>query len=169
MPRSNNRGGRSNSSSSRNQNSDWGMMDMVRDRPVAAAAAAAGAAAAGLFLWSKRSQISNQLSNLSEQIGEWTDNMMSSDENSSDTMDDTAGLTTTGRTGTGTRSGAGSRSASGTRSSSTTGRRSTTSKNRGMSETGGGNASLGAHSGGIGTTTTGSPSGRGRAAESENT
>lgn len=70
MPRSNSRGGRNNNPSGRNQYSDWGMMDMVRDRPVAAAAAAAGAAAAGLFLWSKRTQISNQLSSLSEQIGE---------------------------------------------------------------------------------------------------
>ena len=165
MPRSNKRSGRSTSSNSRNQSSDWGMMDMVRDRPVAAAAAAAGAAAAGLFLWSKRSQISNQLSHLSDQIGEWTENMMSGDENSSDMMDDTAGLTTTGRTNSGT----GSRSASGSRNSSATARRTTASKTRGMSETGGGNASLGAHSGGIGTTTTGSPSGRGRAAETENT
>ena len=146
MPRDNSRG--------RNDRNDWGVMEMARERPLAAAAAAAGAAAAGLFLWSKRNQISNQLSNLSDQIGEWKDNM-SSDDNSM--MDDTAGLTTTGRT----RSGAGSRSASGTSSASTT--RARTVRTRGMSETGGGNASLGAHSGGIGTTTTGSPSGRGRA------
>jgi hypothetical protein len=152
MPKSNSRRGRKNNNpSGRNQYSDWGVMDMVRDRPVAAAAAAAGAAAAGLFLWSKRSQISNQLSNLSDQIGEWTDNMMSSDNGSSGTMDDTAGLTTTGRT----RSGAGSRSASGTRSASTTrGRNNATGKSRGMSETAGGNASLGAHSGGMGTPNT---------------
>ena len=162
MPKSNSRGGRSSSSSSRNSSNDWGVMDMVRDRPVAAAAAAAGAAAAGLFLWSRRTQISNQLSHLSDQIGEWTDSMMSDDDGSSGTMDDTAGLTTTGRT----RSGAGSRSASGTRSSST--RSGTSTRNRGMSETGGGNASLGAHSGGIGTTTTGSPTGRGQAAEPQN-
>jgi hypothetical protein len=37
-----------------------------------------------------------------------------------------------------------------------------------MSETGGGNASLGAHSGGMGTSTAGSPSGRGRATQTEN-
>jgi hypothetical protein len=140
---------------------------MARERPIAAAAAAAGAAAAGLFLWSRRNQISNQLSNLSDQIGEWTDNMTSGGTSSS-MMDDTAGLTTTGRTGS--RSGAGSRSASGTRSATASrGRTSTTGRARGMSETGGGNASLGAHTGGIGTTTTGSPSGRGRAAETENT
>ena len=148
MPRSNSRGGRNNNPSGRNQYSDWGVMDMVRDRPVAAAAAAAGAAAAGLFLWSKRSLISNQLSNLSEQIGDWTDSMRSGDE-SSGMMDDTAGLTTAQPT---KRSGAGSRSASGA-----SGR-----TNRGMSETGGGNASLGAHSGGGGGTPNSASRGRGR-------
>jgi len=127
MPRNSNRGGRNNNPSGRNQYSDWGVMEMARERPVAAAAAAVGAAAAGLFLWSKRSQISNQLSSLSEQIGDWT-------QNSGGDFDDTAGLTTTG-------------------SSRTAG--------RGMSETGGGNASLGARSGGGGTRST--ASGRGRA------
>ena len=150
MPRSNSRGGRNNNPSGRNQYSDWGVMDMVRDRPVAAAAAAAGAAAAGLFLWSKRSLISNQLSNLSEQIGDWTDSMRSGDE-SSGMLDDTAGLTTAQPT---KRSGAGSRSASGASSSGRT--------NRGMSETGGGNASLGAHSGGGGGTPNSASRGRGR-------
>jgi len=142
MARSNSRGGRNNNPSGRNQYSDWGVMEMARERPIAAAAAAAGAAAAGLLLWSKRSQISQQLSNLSDQIGEWKDNMGSNGNGSA--MDDTAGLTTTASR-TGTRSGAGSRSASGTRPRNSTG------KSRGMSETGGGNASLGAHSGGMGT------------------
>ena len=129
MPRSNNRGGRNNNPTGRNQYSDWGVMEMARDRPIAAAAAAAGAAAAGLFLWSKRAQISNQLSNLSDQIGEWTHNM-----GANQSADDTAGLAT------------GSTS---------------TRNQRGMSETGGGNASLGRRSGGGGST--GSASGRGRA------
>ena len=71
-----NRGGRNNNPTGRNQYSG-GMMDMVRDRPVAAATAAVGAAAAGLFLWSKRSQISEQLSSLSDQISEWRDGMQS--------------------------------------------------------------------------------------------
>ena len=63
MPRNSNRSGRKNNNpSGRNQYSDWGVMDMARERPFAAAAAAAGAAAAGLFLWSKRAQISDQLS-----------------------------------------------------------------------------------------------------------
>jgi hypothetical protein len=141
MPRDKNRGRSS-------RNDEWGVTELVRERPIAAAAAAAGAAAAGLFLWSKRSQISQQLSNLSDQISDWTESMSSG--NGSDFGDDTAGLTATGQTGT--------RSSSGAR-----GRKTTASRNRGMSETGGGNASLGAHSGGIGTTTSGSPSGRGRA------
>jgi hypothetical protein len=151
MPRNSNRGGSRSRSSSRND--EWGVTELVRERPFAAAAAAAGAAAAGLFLWSRRSQISQQLSNLSDQIGEWTDSMRS-DSGFSDT-DDTAGLTTAETSGS--RSGAGSRSASGTRSGTTprsaNGSRSRSSGGRtgGMSETGGGNASLGAHSGGMGT------------------
>jgi hypothetical protein len=131
MPRSTGRGGRNNNPSGRNQYSDWGVIDMVRERPVAAAAAAAGAAAAGLFLWSKRTQISNQLSNLSDQIGDWTSNLGSSN--------DTDELTMTGQSGL----------------------RSSTSSQQGMSETGGGNASLGRSSGGGGSG--GSASGRGRA------
>ena len=86
MPRNNNRG-RNNNPSGRNQySSDWGVPELVRDRPFAAAAAAAGAAAAGLFLWSRRAQISNQLSSLSDQISDWTQNMTSGD--------DTGGLAT---------------------------------------------------------------------------
>ena len=135
MPRNGNRGGRNNNPSGRNQYSDWGVMEMARERPMAAAAAAVGAAAAGLFLWSKRTQISDQLSGLSDQIGEWTHNMHSGDGDSGQ-MDDTGGLATSGSSG--------SRNAT-----------------RGMSPTGGGNASLGAHSGGGGTSST--ASGRGRA------
>lgn len=126
-----NRGGRNNNPSGRNQYSgDWGVMDIARERPMAAAAVAAGAAAAGLFLWSKRTQISDQLSNLSDQFSEWREGMGSS----SDEFDDTGGFTTSGQT---------------------------TNQQRGMSETGGGNASLGARSGGGGSR--GSASGRGRA------
>ena len=148
MPRSNSRGGRNNNPTGRNQYSDRGVMEMARERPIAAAAAAAGAGAAGLFLWSKRSAISQQLSNISDQIGEWTDSMGSTGGADSFAMDDTAGLTTTTPT---KRSGAGSRAASGTRSATASRGRSTTGKSRGMSETGGGNASIGAHSGGMGT------------------
>jgi hypothetical protein len=73
-----NRGGRgrNNNPSGRNQYSG-GVVDMARERPFTAAAVTAGAAAAGLFLWSKRAQISDQLSNLSEQMSEWSQNMRS--------------------------------------------------------------------------------------------
>ena len=125
----NNRGGRNNNPSGRNQYSDWGVMDMVRERPLGAAAAAAGAAAAGLFLWSRRAQISNQLGSLSDQIGDWTSSMSGSGD-SVESTDDTAGLTTT------------------------------SSRQRGMSETGGGNASLGRRSGGGGIRNTASSRGR---------
>ena len=132
MPRSNNRGRRNNNPSGRNQYSDWGVMEMARERPFAAAAAAAGAAAAGLFLWSKRAAISDQLSNLSDQIGEWREG--STDETGQFASgDDTAGLTTS----------------TATRSSS-----------RGMSQTGGGNASLGRRSGGRGIRSNASSRGR---------
>src|SRR4051794_41543899 len=102
MPRSNSRsrsnGGRNNNPSGRNQySSDWGVMDLARERPFAAAAAAAGAAAAGLFLWSRRAEISNQLSNLSDQIGEWTEGFGSDSQFGG--FDDTGGLTTSSQTG----------------------------------------------------------------------
>src|SRR5437868_9378127 len=94
MPRSNSRDGRNNNPSGGNQYSDWGVMELARERPFAAAAAAASAAAAGLFLWSKRAQISNQLSSLSDQIGDWS------------TSDDgTGGLTTSGLSSSGTTRG----------------------------------------------------------------
>ena len=142
MPKSNqsNRGG-GRDSSSRSSN---GVMEMARERPMAAAATAAAAVGAGVFLWNRRNQISDQISQLGDQISEWTDSMRSGSGNSS-MMDDTAGLTTAGDTGTAANSR--TRSTTGSRSTGTRGRSSTGSRNRGMSETGGGNASLGAHSG----------------------
>jgi hypothetical protein len=110
---------------------------MVRERPLAAAATAAGAAAAGLFLWSRRAQISQQLNSLGDQIGEWSEHFRSG--RGEVESDDTAGLTTTS-------------------ARSTRGRGRTAAP--GMSETGGGNASLGARSGGGGAA--GSASGRGQ-------
>ena len=56
------------------------LMDAARDRPMVAAAAAAAAVGAGVFLWSRRNQISNQLSQLSDQIGEWTQNFQAGDD-----------------------------------------------------------------------------------------
>lgn len=102
MPKSNSR--------SHNDRNDWGVMEMARERPIAAAAAAAGAAAAGLFIWSKRNQISHQISSLSDQIGEWTDGITSSNTTSAKTGDTVGHATRRANM----RSTAGSRSTSGT-------------------------------------------------------
>ena len=135
----NNQRGRNNNPQGRNQYSNsW--MDTARDRPIAAAATAAAAVGAGVFLWSKRNQISDQLSNLSDQISDWTQNMSSSEQDEFETMD----------TGGGSPAAMGSTSS---RTSRSTGSRPTSTRGgsnrstRGMSETGGGNASLGAHTG----------------------
>ena len=77
----NNRGGnrsrsRNNNPEGRNQYSGW--TETAKDRPFATAAAAAAAVGAGVFLWSRRNQISDQLSNLSDQISEWREGMSSS-------------------------------------------------------------------------------------------
>lgn len=79
---SNNRGGnrnrgRNNNPEGRNQYS--GMMSTVRENPITAAAAVGGAVAAGVFLWSRRNQISDQISNLADQISDWREGMSSSD------------------------------------------------------------------------------------------
>ena len=81
MARHTQRGRRNNNPEGRNQYSS-GWMDTARDRPIAAAATAAAAVGAGVFLWSKRNQISEQLSNLSDQISDWTGTMRSSDQGS---------------------------------------------------------------------------------------
>ena len=70
---------RNNNPEGRNQyNSGW--MSTARERPFTAAATAAAAVGAGVFLWSKRNQISDQLTNLSDQITDWAENMRSSDQ-----------------------------------------------------------------------------------------
>lgn len=75
MARNNNRS-RNNNPSGRNQySSDW--MTTVKERPIAAAAVAAASVGAGVFLWSKRSALSEQMSNLSSQISDWTESMRS--------------------------------------------------------------------------------------------
>ena len=70
----NNQRSRNNNPEGRNQYTN-GWMTTARDRPVASAAVAAAAVGAGVFLWSRRDQISNQLSQISDQIGQWSDNM----------------------------------------------------------------------------------------------
>ena len=48
------------------------------------AAAIGGAVAAGVFLWSRRNQISDQIGNLSDQLSEWREGMASDSDNSSE-------------------------------------------------------------------------------------
>ena len=137
MPRSNNRGGQNNNPSGRNQYSNsW--VETAKDKPIATAAAAAAAVGAGVFLWSRRNQLSDQLSNLSDQISDWTQSMRSGSEDEMAFAGSDSAFESAGRNRSPARSGS-----------------------SGMSETGGGNASLGRSSGGAGTT--GSASGRGRA------
>ena len=82
---SNNRGGNRGRSRSRNNNPEGrnqysGLMGSARENPIAAAAAVGGAVAAGVFLWSRRNKISDQIGNLSEQISEWRDSFHSDNE-----------------------------------------------------------------------------------------
>jgi hypothetical protein len=73
------RGGSRNSSRNNNpaghNQYDRGWTDSVTDRPLTAAAAIGGAVAAGVFLWSRRNQISDQISSLSQQITDWREGM----------------------------------------------------------------------------------------------
>jgi hypothetical protein len=74
--RGSSRGRRTNNNpEGRNQHS--GLRGTARDNPLAAAAAVGTAVAAGVFLWSRRNQISDQIANLSEQIGEWRESSQS--------------------------------------------------------------------------------------------
>ena len=121
--------GKNNNPEGRNQHS--GFINSAKDRPMATAAATAAAVGAGVFLWSRRNQISDQISQLSDQFGEWTSTMRSGREGSEFEM-----------------AGGGSGPNSGTTSKSSSTKRSKPAM--GLSETGGGNASSGAHSGGAG-------------------
>ena len=125
--------GNSNNPQGHNQY-DSGWMDTAREKPFTAAAAAAAAVGAGVFLWSRRNQISGQISNLSDQISDWSESMRS---NSGRTGEEFAIAGDTGTFDEGSIS-----------KSSKTSRRSGSA--RGMSETGGGNASLGAQTGSTG-------------------
>jgi len=66
----NRRGSRNNNPEGHNQYSS-SVVSSARDNPLATAAAVGGAVAAGVFLWSRRNQISDQISSLADQISEW--------------------------------------------------------------------------------------------------
>ena len=99
--------GRNNNPEGRNQYSG-GVLDIARDRPMTAALGAAAAVGAGVFLWSRRNQISDQLSNLSDQIVEWRDSMRSDDFDDSDFGSDA--LITSSSRGTGSSANLGTKS-----------------------------------------------------------
>jgi hypothetical protein len=86
MAKTSNRGGRNNNPQGHNQY-DRGWVDTAKDRPMATAAAAAAAVGAGVFLWSRRNQITDQISHLSDQISDWRSGMSTDD-----------GMTDTGQT-----------------------------------------------------------------------
>jgi hypothetical protein len=67
------RDGRNNNPEGRNQYS--GVIGTARGNPLATAAVAGGALAAGVFLWSRRNEISDQISSLADQISEWREGM----------------------------------------------------------------------------------------------
>lgn len=66
-------GSRNNNPEGRNQYS--GVMSTARQSPLATAAAVGGAVAAGLFLWSRRNQLSEQIGNLTGQVADWREGM----------------------------------------------------------------------------------------------
>lgn len=126
MAKNNQRGRNNNNPEGRNQYSG-GWMSSARDNPVTTAAVAAGAAAAGIFLWSRRNQISDQLSQLGEQIGEWRESMTTSSTREFEMAD-------------------GESLSDGSSTSSAKSRQSSPSRNRPTGKTGAGNASMGANS-----------------------
>ena len=76
--------GKNNNPEGRNQYS--GVMSTARDNPVATAAAVGGAVAAGVFLWSRRNQISDQIGNLADQISEWREGTTSDSDFAAEDM-----------------------------------------------------------------------------------
>jgi hypothetical protein len=145
----NQKGRANNNSEGRNQFSN-GWRDTAKERPVAAAAAAAAAVGAGVFLWSRRNQITDQISNLSDQFNEWSQSRGSSNDES---QLEFAGQDSAYESGASNRSTA--------QTTSQTGGKSGRGKLSSLSETGGGNSSF--QVGGSGGDLTAGNSGRSRA------
>ena len=72
--RGGNRRGRNNNPEGRNQYS--GLVGTARSNPLATAAAVGGAVAAGVFLWARRNQISDQIGTLADQISDRRESFM---------------------------------------------------------------------------------------------
>lgn len=84
------RSDRNNNPEGRNQYS--GVVNSARENPLTAAAAIGGAVAAGIFLWSRRNQISDQIGSLSDQLNEWRDGLGSDSDFSTDGSASTGGF-----------------------------------------------------------------------------
>jgi hypothetical protein len=69
------RSGRNNNPDGRNQYG--GVMGTARGNPLATAASVGGAVAAGVFLWSRRSQVIDQMGNLADRFSEAREGMRS--------------------------------------------------------------------------------------------
>ena len=92
----NNRGGtrsgrsgrtsRNNNPEGRNQYN--GASGTAREHPLATAAAIGGAVAAGIFLWSRRNQISDQIGDLAGQISDWREDRAGSGDEFASTDED---------------------------------------------------------------------------------
>ena len=78
--RGGNRGGNSRRKGSNNNNPEG--RNQYSRSPLATAATVGGAIAAGVFLWSRRNQISEQIGEVSERISDWRDGMASDGEDS---------------------------------------------------------------------------------------
>lgn len=93
MAKTNQRGRNNNNPHGHNQyTNEW--IEGAKDHPVATAAAVAGAVGAGLYLWSKRDKVGNQVSRISQTANEmssratkkasgWIDQMRSGSSGSS--------------------------------------------------------------------------------------
>lgn len=81
MARTNNRGGNNRGRRGQNNNPEGynqynsGWIDSARENPMKAAAVAAATVGAGVFLWSRRNQITDQIASLSDQISDWRDGL----------------------------------------------------------------------------------------------
>ena len=83
--RSGNRGGNRRGNSNNNNNPEGrnqysGVIGSARSNPLAAAAAIGGAVAAGVFLWSRRNLISEQIGDLTDRLNERREEYFASSE-----------------------------------------------------------------------------------------
>jgi hypothetical protein len=81
------------------------MMGTARDNPLTTAAAVGGAVAAGVFLWSRRNQISDQISHLADQISDWREGMTSDSDFTAEDTGSTEPFMASSRSGSRSRGG----------------------------------------------------------------